>query len=421
MRADVQLSTKFVSTQNGHQVGMLVTLTGETPVRRAPINVALVLDRSGSMDGEPIEAAKDAARRFAGFLSPADRLAVVTFDGDIDTIFGPAAAGDPAADAAIAAVQARGNTNLSGGWLKGMHHVKSGLVDGTNRVVLLTDGQANAGIVDPAALVGMSTGASSERVSTTCIGFGSEFNEDLLEPMARQGGGNYWYVEDQDQMGAIFQAEIDGLVALAAQNVEVEVSLSHPRVAGVSFLQSYNVRTTAGNTWHVSLGDLYATSPRPLGLVFHVDDVEQLGRVQIGEVRIQADVVLEQGIEHRTIAMPVWANLDAADHIEPTVEQTLLRFEAAKAREAAISDADRGDYDGAARGLRAVGLRLAPYSADEDVAREIADLNDQAALLESRKYSAMDRKYHAAMAMGMREGKIGYVKSISRREKKDNK
>ena len=65
MRTDVKLSTKFLTTQNAHQVGVLVTLSGEVPVQRAPINVALVLDRSGSMGGRPLEAAKDAAKRFA--------------------------------------------------------------------------------------------------------------------------------------------------------------------------------------------------------------------------------------------------------------------------------------------------------------------------------------------------------------------
>ena len=81
MKTDVRLSTRFLTTQNAHQVGMLVTLDGETPVRRAPINVALVLDRSGSMTGMPLEAAKEAAARFAVFLSPdQDRLSVVTFD-----------------------------------------------------------------------------------------------------------------------------------------------------------------------------------------------------------------------------------------------------------------------------------------------------------------------------------------------------
>jgi len=225
MKTDVRLSTRFLTTQNAHQVGMLVTLDGETPVRRPPVNVALVLDRSGSMSGMPLEAAKDAAARFAAFLTPTDRLTVVTFDDTVRTIFGPGPAGTSAAAEAIARVAPGGSTNLSGGWLKGARLVGECLVEGTNRVVLLTDGQANVGVVEPEKLVGLAGDGAGHRVSTTCIGFGPGFNEDLLEPMARAGGGNYWYVESADQMAGIFEGEIEGLVALAAQNVEVAVRL----------------------------------------------------------------------------------------------------------------------------------------------------------------------------------------------------
>src|SRR5690606_2016400 len=128
MRSDVKLSTKFSTTQNAHQVGLLVTLAGDAPVRRAPINVALVLDRSGSMSGAPLAEARNAATRFAGFLTPQDRLTIVTFDDQVDTIFGPAPGGDPAAIAAIDAIDSGGSTNLSGGWLTGRQHVMSGLV-----------------------------------------------------------------------------------------------------------------------------------------------------------------------------------------------------------------------------------------------------------------------------------------------------
>lgn len=415
MRSDVKLSTKFLTTQNAHQVGLLVTLAGDAPARRAPINVALVLDRSGSMGGMPIEAAKEAARRFASFLGTNDRLSIVTFDDRIETIFGPARAGDPAALTAIDGITSRGSTNLSGGWLKGMQHVKRGLVEGTNRVVLLTDGQANAGVTDLSQLVGMTTGAAAERVSTTCIGFGAGFNETLLEPMAQEGAGNYWFIESEDQMTLIFESEIEGLVALSAQNVEIEVSLTHPKAAGVSFLQSIPVQPTSQGTWRVTLGDLYATSPRPLGLVFHVEDVAELGKVEVAQVKVEADVVTAGGIAHRTVIMPVVANLDGTDHVEPTVEETFLRFQNARAREEAIRLADRGDYSGAADRLDRAALGCAPYMSSAVVAEESRDLLAQARLLKDRTYSMMDRKYDSARAMAARDGKGEYIDKMRRK------
>jgi Ca-activated chloride channel family protein len=416
MHTDIRLSTRFLITQNAHQVGMLVTLVGETPVRRAPINVVLVLDRSGSMTGSPLEAARAAATRFASFLSPQDRLAVVTFDGEVETIFGPAAAGGPEAAEAIARVQARGSTNLSGGWLKGRQLVEQGRVDGTNRVVLLTDGQANAGIVDPIRLLGLAEHGAAGGVSTTCFGFGRDFNEDLLEPMARAGRGNYWFVESADQMTPIFDSEIEGLVALAAQNVEIEVRLTHPRVAGVSFLQSFPVSQTADG-WRVALHDLYATSPKALALVFHVEDVGQLGKVTLGEVRIEADVVRKRGIEHRTTVMPVIANLDGEDRVEPVVEQTFLRFQAARAREEAVRRADEGDFDTAAAGLREAADALGACPVTPGLAEEIDDLRAEAVRLEERRYDAADRKYQGARAMAALELKADYAQRVSRQRR----
>ncbi len=416
MNTDVRLSTRFLTTQNAHQVGLLGTLDGGAPVRRAPINVALVLDRSGSMEGSPLEAAKAAAQRFAAFLTRQDRLSVVVFDDQVDTIFGPAPGGTPAAEEAIGRVRSGGSTNLSGGWLKGRNLVQQGSVEGTNRVVLLTDGQANAGIVEPTRLIGLAHHAAEARVSTTCIGFGAHYNEDLLESMATAGAGNYWYVESNDQMAGIFAGEIEGLVALAAQNLEVEVRLTHPRVAGVSFLQSYPVSHGDAGGWRVALHDLYATSPRALGLIFHVEDVRELGKVQLGEVRVEADVVAEDGIEHRITVMPVFANLDGEDRIEPTVEQTFLRFQAARAREEAVRQADRGDFDGAASCLREAAVALSTCADAPGMAEEIDDLRAEATRLDQRRYDAADRKYQGARAMAARELKVEYAQRVSRRQ-----
>ena len=415
MRPDIKLSSRFLTTQNAHQIGLLVTVGADRPPRRAPINVALVLDRSGSMTGLPLAAAKRAALRFTELLGTDDRLSVSVFDEGVLTIFGPATAGDPAAAEAIERVQPGGNTNLSAGWLRGREHVQAGIVAGTNRVVLFTDGMANRGITAVPELVALGRGAASQRVTTSCIGFGAEFNEELLRAMSEAGGGNYWYVEAEDQMTDIFAEEIEGLVALAAQNLTVEVRLTHSRTAGVTLLQRLPTQRTPDGGWLLTLGDLYATSPKAVGLIFHVEDVAELGQTPVAQVRLVSDAVTAEGIEHQVVTVPVVANLDGTDHLEPTVERTLVRFEAARAREEAIEQADRGDLDGAARKLAEASTRLAPYTSDPAVAEEAEDLRAESERLRVAEYAPRDRKYHEARSRGCWEGKEAYLRKLSRR------
>ncbi|UCD24960.1 MAG: VWA domain-containing protein [Gemmatimonadota bacterium] len=418
MDTNIQLSTKFLTTQNAHQVGMLITVAGEKPVDRRPINVALVLDRSGSMTGEPLEAAKDAAIRFATFLGKQDRLSVVVFDDSVETVFGPQPAGDTAAEDAIRRVEVGGSTNLSGGWLKGREHVQAQLVEGTNRVVLLTDGCANQGITDSSKLNQLARGASRDRVSTTCIGFGEHFNEDLLREMGEAGGGNYWYVENIDQMGGMFDEEIEGLVALAAQNLEISVHLTDPRVAGVSFPQSFEVERTGEGAYVVTFGDLYATSPRVLGIIFHVENLTDFGQAKLGDVVVKGDHLVEDGVEHRITKMPVIANLDTHDHVEPEVEARLVRFEAAKAREEAVRQADEGDFEGAARSLRGAHAKLGSLPRTAELEEEMEDLDAEARRMEEGEYGAADRKYHLARSAGAHSVTPSYIDKLSRSKRK---
>jgi len=417
MKVDTGLSTRFVTAQNAHQVGLLVTVEGERPPERPPINVSLVLDRSGSMAGEPLEAAQEAALRFLEFLGPDDRVSVVTFDDAVRTEFGPGAGSDPAAAEAVRAIRDGGSTNLSGGWLQGRTHVAQRLVTGTNRVVLLTDGLANQGVTDPHQLEQLARGAAEAGVSTTCIGFGPGFNEDLLQAMGEAGQGNFWYVEQTDQMAEIFSGEIEGLVALAAQNVTVDIRVRHEGVAGVMFFQRFPIETPEDNHWIVRLGDLYATSPRLLGLTLFVNDLEELGAVEVAQVRVSADVLTAQGVEHRVVTTPVVANLDGENHVEPTVERTLIRFQAARAREDAVKQADLGHFDSAAHTLRVARDSLALYSSDADIAEEMEDLAIEATRIAEREYDpSVDRKYHIARSMAENHNRPDYKKRIARRK-----
>jgi len=110
----------------------------------------------------------------------------------------------------------------------------------------------------------------------------------------------------------------------------------------------------------------------------------------------------------------VMANLDGADHVEPVVEQTFLRFHAAKAREEAIRLADEGDLGAAARTLRDATQACMAYASDPGIAEEVEDLRAQALRLEAESYSALDRKYVSARAMAARDMKVGYVGKIRR-------
>jgi hypothetical protein len=137
----------------GITVRALLRVAGDPPPAegRIPLNLSLVLDRSGSMTGEPLEAAKDAARHLLRRLRPEDTASVVAFGSDVTTVAEPATGEDQAhLPAQIRAIETEGMTNLSGGWLRGRELVAQHLEeDGVNRVILLTDGHANEGVTDP--------------------------------------------------------------------------------------------------------------------------------------------------------------------------------------------------------------------------------------------------------------------------------
>jgi Ca-activated chloride channel family protein len=236
-----------------------------------------VLDRSGSMQGAPFAAARDAARRFCRLLRAEDRITLVAFDTEVRTVLGPTAGDDPRLATALTSLDTGASTNLAGGWTTGRDHVAGWRGNGVNRVILLTDGIANVGVTAPDALAELAREARGRGVSTTCIGFGPRFNEDLLRAMSAAGGGHFWYVERVDQMGAIFEEEIEGLVALAARNVTVHLELDHLGASEVSLVQPLPMFRLRPRSLQVQPGDLYATSPLDLCFTFRIADASATG------------------------------------------------------------------------------------------------------------------------------------------------
>ena len=205
MKATYALSQPTIVVGESTKVSLVIRFGADgkkEDVPRRKLNLSLVLDRSGSMGGTPLRQAIKAAQELVGEMTDNDLLSVVIYDDDVETIVPHAKATDKKAiQQRIGNVRAGGCTNLAGGWLEGIKHVKQhAKPDEVNRVLLLTDGQANMGITDPAVLKKTSGEKAREGVVTTTLGFGSGFNEDLLIGMAREAEGNFYFIETPDDV-----------------------------------------------------------------------------------------------------------------------------------------------------------------------------------------------------------------------------
>ncbi len=191
---------------------------------RTPLNLALVLDRSGSMaGGRKMPFAREAATFAVKQLLPADRVSVTVFDNEVETIVpGGTAADKVGLVRRIEQIMPRGSTDLHGGWAEGGRQAEAGLVSGgVNRVLLLSDGLANVGVVDPNTIASEARGLAARGVGTTTMGVGEDYNEDLMEAMARAGDGRYYYIESPAQLVDIFQTELQGLMDTLGEKVSL--------------------------------------------------------------------------------------------------------------------------------------------------------------------------------------------------------
>ncbi|HEY6328530.1 MAG TPA: VWA domain-containing protein, partial [Blastocatellia bacterium] len=212
---------------------------------RPALNLGLVLDRSGSMRGDKIERAREAAAYCIDELLPTDRLSLVVFDDKVDIVIESRLADNKAEmKEAIGAILARNSTALHEAWVRGGIQVSKHLTDGAvNRVLLITDGQANVGITNIDEIVSQAKGLAERGVATSTIGIGADFNENLLLPMATSAGGNAWHVERPDDMRKIFEVELEGLIAQVGHTVTLGL-IPSDGVALVDLLNDFEMSET---------------------------------------------------------------------------------------------------------------------------------------------------------------------------------
>ena len=417
MKHDVLLDYELAVTHNNYIVRALIKLTGQLPDSgaRIPLNLSLVLDKSGSMGGEKLAAAREAGAFLVRRLHPQDVVSVVAFDDNIETVALPAT-GDRQSDLPrqIESINTGGSTNLSGGWLRGRELVAGGKRDkAMNRVILMTDGQANQGIVAPDALAALCANAKREGITTSTIGFGADYDERLLRAMADAGGGSTFYIERADQAVGVFEEEIEGLLSLSAQNVAVEIAPAEA-VQLVAIHHDYPLSEVGNGAKRVEIGDLYAREPRSLLVEFLVPALADGETVNIAKITIHAYVLTaDGGVERQQITLPIVGPLEAAGRRDPEVQREVVLAGAAIARREARRQRDEGDVHGARETLRQAWAKLTTFPDQSPQVREqAADLRQMEETVAHA--DAADLKYMEQRAYNMSRGKGLYEAKLSR-------
>lgn len=194
--------------------------------RRLPLNIAIVLDRSGSMSGRKLEQACQGALEVVRQLRDEDVLSLVTYDTEVQIVKSARRVGDSREEfrSAIREIYSGGSTALYEGVQEGGRQLEEFLSDKrVNRVILLSDGLANVGPSSPREIARLGQRLAQRGISVSTIGLGADYNELTMTALAEASDANYYYVQDVEKLPSIFERELDTLGDIVARDVRVRI------------------------------------------------------------------------------------------------------------------------------------------------------------------------------------------------------
>lgn len=356
---------------------LLASVTApEAPRRtdRQPVNVALVLDRSGSMSGSrKFELARQAVEHALAMLRPEDRFSLVVYDSEVDVLTPSTHATAEAKRVALQSLREvgpRGCTDLCGGWLRGCEQLAEHLAkDVVSRVLLLTDGLANQGITDHATMAHHASELRQRGVVTSTFGVGEDFDERLLRDMAHEGGGNFYFIEAPAQIPDLLTSELGEALEVVMRRAVLHVQL--PDDTDARPLNRYRHTRAAGdNELRVELGDLVSAQEihAVIELRFPTGDV---GRSTAVRVALGSDDSLHtsaEGVVEFTYASHGENDRQPRDRV---VDREVARLYAALARAEATEANRHGDFTSARRVLDRTMRRVMGYAGSDAELRGI--------------------------------------------------
>lgn len=403
------LSRDQLPAESGGTIYLLLQLVA--PERKAegrlPLNLSAVLDRSGSMSGPKLDYTKKAVGFLVDQTESADFLSILTYDDHVEVVQAAShIVNKDLLKSQVLGIGTGGMTNLSGGLAAGVREARknagSGLV---NRVLLMTDGLANRGITNPAALVQKARNIRESGLLLTTIGVGNDFDEDLLTAMAEAGGGNFYYIENPDKIPAIFNQELQGLLTVAGQSLRVRVKAGE----GVSIegIIGYLPSGTPAEVT-MNLPDIYSGETKSIVFELRVRPGAQ-GSRKLADIELEYENLLGDQGEVRILSeVPVsMVSVDEAEEVRenPTVLKEVYMARSGQALEEAIQQADRQDYGASSQVLEEAISFLEPMADDLVVAEQVRFLREKADQLKGANYDASTRKHMRTMNFQSRSGR----------------
>ncbi len=363
VKLDVSMAQPTLLAEKKQTTFVKVGLTGfkmSSKAARTPVNVALVLDKSGSMSGNKIAKAKEAAIWAVRRLSSKDIVSVVVYDSTVRVLVPATKLTDKEAVCRkIREISSGGSTALFAGVSKGAAELRK-FIDRkrVNRVILLSDGLANVGPKTPSALGELGSSLIKEGISVSTMGLGLNYNEDLMSELARRSDGNHIFIEKAEDLARVFNFEFDHVLSVVAQEVAITINVN-PEIRPVRVLG--REAEINGRRVIVKLNQLYSEQEKYVML-----EVE-LPPTKAGQTRRIAQVdVSYANMETKTtdrLSSTVSVNFDPSDEVVEKKTNAAVMTEcvlqvANEQNKLATALRDKGDVAGAKRVLEANGKYL---------------------------------------------------------------
>ena len=323
--------------------------------KRAPVNLAVVIDRSGSMSGAKIENARRAAQRLVELLDDQDRISIVHFGTDVSALGGLFATAENKLRLKryIANIDDEGGTNIGDGLAVGLKHIERAKSDfRVNRLLLLSDGQPTVGITSSQGLLNVVRRIRDQGISVTSLGLGSDFNEDLMQRLADVGGGSYGFISNANATAAIFQRDLEQAGTMVARTASITFTLPD----GVRFVEVYGRPVSqVGNTVSITLPDFSARQVEKLVVHLMATPAVRNGSVDIAGFQLAyTDLLTEKPADAR-LSLAAMVTEDTTLAMTKRDKGAVVVANKARAavnyQKAALA-IDRGDFKAAKRSIQ---------------------------------------------------------------------